>query len=384
MPEDHESRDPSAPDSEERTKNSPSVFCNHCGWENPPKAHYCSRCGAELQDLSEAPPPGTRSVKADLPTGSSANPEEGDASADKAAQGSEPSGVGQQIVWVVGGALVLVLALFFVTQWSAQRDWEEGSNPDPSTAQGVPDGGGSSSSPGSRSLKGQSVGPKDSSSGGQEPMKLQRLLRRASDSIRGTVAGEIDSLRARVDQASANDKQQLRAELVNLLIGAGHPGEAAVVQKQIAEATGTVDAHRRVADLLYRWMQKLQRQGQQRLLPQVARHVAEAYGRVAEMNPGDLDARTRMGEAYLLTKEPMRGIQAINAVLEEDSTFVPARFQKGLALLQIRRVEQAKQQFKTAKQYAEEGSPFYRQAVRALKVIEKQQAASRDVRSGNG
>ena len=81
-----------------------------------------------------------------------------------------------------------------------------------------------------------------------------------------------------------------------------------------------------------------------------------------------------MGETYLLTNEPMQGIKAINAVLDDDSTFVPARFQKGLALLQINRLDQATRQFEMVQKYAEEGSPFARQAERAIDVIEKRRS----------
>jgi len=104
-----------------------------------------------------------------------------------------------------------------------------------------------------------------------------------------------------------------------------------------------------------------------------------------DQRPEDLDARTRMGEAYLLTNRPMRGIEAINAVLDDDSTFVPARFQKGLALLQINRLDQATAEFEQVKKIAEEGSPFTRQAEQALKIIEKQrQRSSSGASSGSG
>ena len=156
--------------------------------------------------------------------------------------------------------------------------------------------------------------------------------------------------------------------------GAGAPGQAALVQRQLADATGTVEDRRRAADLLYRWMRQVeQQQGREEVL-EVARHVATAYEAVADEQPEDLDARTRMGEAYLLTSNPMKGIRAINDVLAEDSTFVPARFQKGLALLQINRLDQALQQFRRVREYSEEGQPFYKQAGRAIDVIEKQRA----------
>lgn len=375
----------------------PTVFCNQCGWENPPGARYCSRCGERLQDLSDAPasgtsdaasddtsdaaPAGTRPVSADLPRSpaaeASTDTESTDVPDEQEAdeQGTdEQAAMGRQITLVVGGALVLVLGLFFMTQWSAQYEWGGDSGSSASSAQAGAESGGS---PSARSSGGQRpMGTPGQGETGQEPADLQALLDQTADSLTGSVAAQIDSLRTRIGRASGTERRRLQTELVNLFVGAGHPGRAAVVQQDLAETTGSVDAQRRAADLLYRWMQKLQGQGQREQVLQVARHAAQAYESVAEQRPDDLDARTRMGEAYLLTNEPMQGIKAINGVLDEDSTFVPARFQKGLALLQINRLDQAMRQFEMVKQYAEDGSPFYQQADRALTVIEEQRNPS--------
>lgn len=348
-----------------------TVFCNQCGWENPPGARYCSQCGEELQDLSSTgATPGTRPVAADLPSG---DPAEASAEADPPSEGRSGSteagqeAMGRQIALLVGGALVLVVGLFFATQWSAQYSWTEGSSSGTEPAQGRENGAVASGEAGGQ-------GPMQSGApdGASELPDLQTILDQTGEAPTGAMGGQIDSLEARIEQTSGSDQRQAQVELVNLLIGAGQPGRAAVVQNEIAEATGTVDAQRRAADLLYRWMQRLQGEGQRQQVLQVARHAAQAYEAVAEQRPDDLDARTRMGEAYLLTNRPMRGIKTINAVLDEDSTFVPARFQKGLALLQINRLDQAAEEFERVQAYAEEGSPFARQADQALKVIEKQ------------
>lgn len=352
-----------------------TVFCNQCGWENPPGAKYCSQCGEKLQEI-ESSPGNARPVSADLPSGDDeTSTQESEPSESSPDQGE----LGRQIAFVIGGALFVILIFFGVTRWSSQYEWSEESA-DEAPAQATPQRGGAS---------GGANGQRSMSGGGQngqslEPMDLQTLLEQTGDSVGGTMAQEIDSLRSLVEQASGSKERQLQGELVNLLIGAGYPGRAAVVQQEIADATGTADSRRRAADLLYRWMQKFQRQNQREQVVQVARHVAKAYEAVVEQRPNDLDARTRMGEAYLLTNNPMRGIQAINGVLEDDSTFVPARFQKGLALLQINRLDQAAQQFEKIKTFADDTSPFYKQADRALRLIEQQQGASSSTSSSSG
>ena len=352
----------------------PSVFCNQCGWENPPGARYCSQCGEALQDLSGASPPdGTRPVTADLPTSASAEtsdePSEPDASS---SPDEEERAMGRQIAMLVGGALVLVVGLFFATQWSAQYEWGGGGE-----AGGAPSSSAGNEAAASGATGGTRPMQSGGTTGGDELTDLQTLLEEVgASSVGGAMAGQIDSLETAIEQASGSDRRAAQAELVNLLIGVGQPGRAAVVQNDIADATGAADAQRRAADLLYRWMQQLQGEGQRQQVLKVARHAARAYRTVVDQRPDDLDARTRMGEAYLLTNRPMRGIKAINAVLDDDSTFVPARFQKGLALLQINRLDQATTEFEQVQEFAEEGSPFTRQADQALKIIEKQRRQS--------
>ena len=189
------------------------------------------------------------------------------------------------------------------------------------------------------------------------------------------LAQRVDSVRTAMDAATGQEKRRLRQELANLYIGAGQTGQAAVQQLEIARTTDETDAWRTAADRLYAWMQTLQQQGQRQQAFPVAEETARAYATVVERSPDDLTAQTRMGEAYLLTSSPMRGIQTINDVLATDSTFVPAHFQKGLALLQISRFEQAIEAFEQVKQFAGDGSPYYRQADRAIQIIRERTTA---------
>jgi ribosomal protein L40E len=355
------------------------VFCTQCGFENPGGANYCSRCGTKLQDLSGADPsPGTTPVSADLPSGGTESTDDpaAEAPAADAPKTGDDDGreaVGAQVVWMVGLGIVVVLGFFFATRWSQQYQWggEEGNAPPAATAEerSAAQGGGTSPS-----ASGGGGGPQGTTDA--PDTDLRTLVDELSGPVDGPVAEKIDSLRAVADEAGGDRRRQARAELVRMYIGAGAPGRAALVQRRLAEATGTVDDQRRAADLLYRWMRQVEQEGDRARVADVAGHVAAAYETVAEQRSQDLDARTRMGEAYLLTNNPMEGIRAINDVLVEDSTFVPARFQKGLALLQINRLDQAIEQFRRVKEYADPKQPFYKQAERAIEIIEKRRSSA--------
>ncbi len=349
------------------------VYCTQCGARNPGDANYCSQCGTELRTPSTpAGPDGTRAVQANLPNGSPSSSEGESGSSDAPEPESDEQGeMGTQILWMVGIGLFFVLGFFFVSQWSAQYDWgEDGGSSAPAAQAEDPSGAGASPAGG----QGQGAGTgMPSASGAEQPeTDLSTLVEELGSDVDGPVADEIDSLRSELDDAESGQRDGLRAELVRMYIGAGAPGRAALLQRELADATGSVDDRRRAANLLYRWMRQVEQQGDRDRIAEVARHVATAYQAVVDEQPEDHDARTRMGEAFLLTSNPMRGIEAINAVLEDDSTFVPARFQKGLALLQINRLDEALQQFELVQTHADPEEPFYKQAERAIEVINEQ------------
>lgn len=354
------------------------VYCHQCGVENPAEANFCSQCGTKLENVTaEAPSDNARSVTADLPTGSSSAPDQG-------ADSSSPDGpddaqstqvaMGKRIVFTVGLGVLLVVGLFFITRWSqdAERATEAGGTASvESGANAAQAGSGSGAAP----MTGSGVG--ESSTEGSGPKTdLSTLVERLGGEVDGPVASKIDSVREQLDGEDDTNKQEVRRRLVRLYTGAGAPGRAAVVQSKVANQTDDLNDRRRAANLLYKWMRQVEQRSDRTAMANVAQHVATAYEEVARQAPQDLDARTRMGEAYLLTNNPMKGIEAINAVLKDDSTFVPARFQKGLALLQINRIDQALQQFERVKVHADSDDPFYKQANRAIEVINEQTSTS--------
>lgn len=354
------------------------IYCNDCGWENPPGANYCSQCGSTLQ-TSAGDDGETGPVTADLPGPASGAP--GSDEAETAERGTERGGADErglmtrQILMVVGTALALILALFFVTLWSQTYDWTEAGTASASkqTAQSgsAMDGGAGTSATGSGGTP-----EREPQTGTAGAPTLSSLVDQLGRTVDGSLRTDIDSLLSALQGARGDRRQSVRADLVRLYTGAGAPGRAALVQSKIAESTGAVQDQRRKADLLYKWMRNVEADGKRSRVVDVAKHVASAYESVVEERPDDLDAKTRMGEAYLLTSNPMKGIQAINSVLDADSTFVPARFQKGLALLQIGRLDQAMRQFEKVMQFTSESDPFYQQAQRAITVIRKNASES--------
>jgi ribosomal protein L40E len=388
----------------------PEVYCNQCGWQNPPGARFCSRCGAELQSIEAAPdgpsgpgdapdkasyhasddaPEGTRPVAADLPSGGDGHPAAGrtsDASSPDA--DDEAQGLGQRIGLLVGVSVAVIVSLFFVTLWSQSQDWGSSQGTDaaqtagpagpsagsggPASGNASPGGAPSGGGPAGAARGGSGSAARGGSGGGSvDTADLRALAESDSTSMPSGLAAQVDSLRGRLEGLDGSARVQTTRELVNLLVGAGQLGKAAVAQRDLARASGDAEQWRRAADLLYRWLQQMQQNGRRRSAFTVARSAAEAYQRVVEENPDDLEARTRMGESFLRTNSPMKGIRAINGVLEDDSTFVPARFQKGLALLQINRLDQAIEEFRKVQTFAGQGTPYHRQAERAITIIEE-------------
>jgi len=360
------------------------VYCNQCGWENPAGSNFCSQCGMELQDAAgevegdPTPGSGTRPVAANLP-GPSTSDASTDASADASDAPSEASEDGeyqlmsQQVLLVVGSAVLALVALFFVTVWSQSQTWGNASEETASTA---PAQDGTPASPGTGGPTGGPTGGA-ASFGGATP-DLATLVSQNDTELPPDLAERTDSLEAQVPQATGAEERRLQEQLVNLYVGAGAFGRAAEVQKAMAEATQATSDWRRAGDLMYNWMEQVGQEsnGRNPAIVPIGQEAVAAYEEVIEREPDNLDVRTDMATVLLRSNSPMRGVEELNRVLDEDSTFVPARFNKGIALLWIGRLEQAIEQFEQVQQIAGEDSPNYQQAEQAIQLVRDQMEES--------
>lgn len=308
----------------------PGVFCNECGWQNPPAARFCSMCGTRLQQVAggipAAPAPVAAPVAAPVPAAGPSAEEAGEPA--PAGASGDRQAVSRQVGIIIGAGVLLVVALFLVTAVSKQQ-------PRPSAEVAQP-----------------SAGPPPPSATALPPLPAQ---------LEGQVAALEDEV-AGLEGAARTERQRA---LVSLLFNAGRPDRAALAQRDVAEATDLVEDWKRVGDLFYDWM-NMQEGG---LRSTAAQQAIDAYQRVLEADPGNLDVRTDMATAYLSSNNPMQGVQEIKRVLEADSTHLQARFNYGIMLAMIGRADQAVAQFERVKAQVGTASPYYDQADEAIRSV---------------
>lgn len=333
------------PGEERRAAETGGVYCNACGWENPPEANFCSQCGTRLQEVSGASPK-DRPVPAKGPEAAPS----GELSEKKASETQQ--GLARQVTVLVGIALLVVVGLFVATTWSQSS--ESGS------------GGAETSAPERTSAA--------EASSAIEQAEAQPLPAELADSV--------EVYEERIDQADGEAKLGWQSELVRLFLRNNRPDRAAIVQQRIAEAESTAEAWQRTGDLFFEWMTAMNDESEYK--PEVASLTIEAYERVLDEQPDNLDVRTRAAWAYQFdpSKNPMEAIEVTNAVLEEDPEHLQANFNKGLFLLRINRLEEATEQFERVKQVAGEESPFYDAAERYIQAVRDLEARGGNASSG--
>lgn len=281
------------------------VFCNSCGWKNPPASRFCAQCGTALQQLEGA-----------AHGGGGATPGPSLAGAALSGPGTEPDrlppgqatgtgaveeGVGKRVGIIVGSAVMIVLALYLISALNARPAGQGGPQP-----------------------------PAEISTEGFAPVPI---------GIAQQIEILDDSLAAGADPAPVLERK------VGLYVSAGRYDLAAQAQEELAIAAGTEDAWTLAGNLYYDSMDRAPDGSEQRTA--LAKRAIAAYREVLNINPDNLDVRTDMAVAYLWDPDnPMSAIQETQAVLERDSLHVQANFNRGIMLSQIGRMDQAIEQFR--------------------------------------
>ncbi len=289
-----------------------STYCNSCGWENSADANFCSKCGLNLQNTkldSKSPRQFKKSDKR---------------------PSSVESGIGSQIIPIIGVGGLLVVTLFMVTSASKRSSPEESSSPTTSSTGSLP----------SRS------------------------------DLTGVLADRVNEL----DQAIASDTSALslvlKREKVYALVEGERLDLAADLQSQIAEKTGLPEDWKTAGDLYYEWMAD---ESDSQMRGRVADQAVMAYQKVLALESDNHDVRTDMATAYLNTGNPMQGVTEIKKVLEADPTHLNANFNYGLMLARINRSEEAIAQLELVLDLAPDPSSMhYQRATALISTIQEQ------------
>lgn len=255
---------------------------------------------------------------------------------------SKKTSTSTQLAMIIGAAVLLVVALYLVTDISKQAlspqspiegetAVEEGLNGEPSADRSV-------------------------------------VEEHADVPLSESIAPQADSLEAVIEGSEGEERRTAQQELVDLFVGAGRVDRAAILQHELAEELDTAEAWRRSGDYYYEWMAGIEDDN----AAEVAELAVASYEQALRHDPDDLDMRADMATAYLETNEPMRGVEEIQAVLEEDPNHLQARFNYGIMLSMIGRTEEAIEQFEAVQDIVGEESPFYEQANQIIGAIEEQ------------
>ena len=314
---------------EDRPARPGGVYCNQCGWKNPPGARFCSQCGSRLQVIDTPQPADVDPVMSPAHVASKKPPAPpGEASEAVASPKATQQAISRQVGIIVGAGLLLVVALFLVT--AVSRTWQP-DTPAQAAQQALP----------------SAVVPEDT------PLPAQ-------------LAEQAATLEAEIAQLDGEARLAKQRDLLVVFVTAGRLDRAAVEQEKIAEATGATEDWKRAGDLFYDWMNTIQEPSRK---AQVASRSVAAYQTVLEQTPDNHDVRTDMATAYLNTGNPMQGVTEIKRVLEADPTHLNARFNYGLMLTWINRPEQAIEQFEQVKTLVDESSDYYQKANEAIRAI---------------
>lgn len=296
-------------------------FCPECGAKALENARFCHACGRDLTGVSAASASaseGAAPVASDVPE-----------SLTTGGRRKSDAAVGRQIGIIVGAAIMVVVALYLITTMSLQ-------------------------------------GKTDASGGAVADTSVAGLFDEGP--LPAQFAAQEAELRAELDASTENaDRVRLHRRLVDVYLSAARLDLAARETRNLAERTNREADWVAAGNMFYDWMETKPVEAR----APWAKQAIAAYSRALALNPENNDVRTDMAIAYMYDPDnPMQAIQETNTVLSRDSLHVQANFNRGVMLMQINRLEQARQQFEKVKRLVDDPeSPVYERAEDALRQL---------------
>ena len=117
---------------------------------------------------------------------------------------------------------------------------------------------------------------------------------------------------------------------------------AAFYAGELAEASGGSNSNEKALDLYYQAFTLALDENRARTLGEQVRYYGEA---VLRDHPSNLEAKSKMAMTFLTTAEPMKGIQMLREVVEEDENNELALYNLGLLSMQSGQYDKAVDRF---------------------------------------
>lgn len=299
------------------------VFCHNCGWENLSEANFCSSCGTKLQKNVKPIVAGVKKAKLPSELKNKANSSTSQATLSEEESKKEQiqqKVSGLQVTMLIAASFLIVAALYMITAFSK------------------------------RAFPTTEAAPQEQAAASAESVDVQPLS--------GDVEARIQALASEAESMTGNAQVEKKREIVSLLMNMQRYDRAAPFQEEVAELSGSAEDWFQAGHFYYDWMDQLS--GPQR--PAVAQRAVAAYEQGLTISPDDLIVRTALAMAYLNTSTPMLGITQIRQVLDQEPDHLEGNFYFGVMLMQINRIEQAKERFERVKQLVGPDNPMYQQA----------------------
>lgn len=294
-------------------------FCSECGSRNTAQAKFCSQCGTPLSSKPAQTSPPPISAQLDPPEHEKTD---------------EESGIGKQVALLVGGAVLIVMALYMVTLVSKQN---------------VTTGGVQAAVP---------------------PAATSLLEEHDAVPLSAEAETQVEQLKASINQADGEERRAHQRALIDLLYEADRPDLAAIEAQYVAEETGALQDWRDAGDLYFQWTESAEPE----LRSDLAHLTIFAYERVLEQDPDNFDVRSNVAwVAQYDAANPMRAIDEINYILEREPDHLQANFNRGYFLMRINRFDQAVDQMERVLELTDESSPIGRQAATLVQIIREEQ-----------
>lgn len=184
----------------------------------------------------------------------------------------------------------------------------------------------------------------DASGAAANTITLELASQQAKRGLNASLIEEITALESQLDEASGEAKLALLRQLATKWDDVNEPAPKGFVYEEMAKIDPQFTYWLEAGDAYRAAYTNLQDTVAARALNDYA---INAYEQALEINPGDLNAKTGLGSAYVSgTNNPMAGISLLREVVDADPDHVGANKSLGLFSMQSRQFDLAIDRFK--------------------------------------